>query len=166
MEKTNRERIEYFLDRLDDNEAFDVFYNADGWDSNGKFHGLYQAIGDILRTAESLQTRCEILQKNYDILKDEKWSDETLADLKEKLQRAYADMNRGFEITEEEDAKIKYWIREHMADRHCSVPEGDPTYGAGAIGGRFTYEFIPTGLGTVGTIRCSCGESYTFRGLN
>lgn len=86
----------------------------------------------------------ESLQKNYDILKEEK---------------------RGFKITEEEDIKIRYWIKEHMADKHQSVSEDDITYGAGAIGGRFTYEFTPTSIGVIGTIKCSCGDSFTFRKL-
>lgn len=165
MEKTNRERIDKYLDMLEEDELFDAYFNTSGWNGIGKFDGFEQGIIDILRTVDGLNCRCKNLQKELDKLKDEKWSDKTLKDLREKLQRAYADMNRGFEITEEEDAKIKYWIREHMADRHRSVSEDDITYGAGAIGGRFSYEFIPTGIGTIGTIKCSCGESYTFRGL-
>ena len=36
----------------------------------------------------------------------------------------------------------------------------------GAIGGRYTFEFIPCTIGTIGTIKCGdCGEKFTFREL-
>lgn len=36
----------------------------------------------------------------------------------------------------------------------------------GAIGGRYTFEFIPCSIGTIGTIKCGkCGEKFIFREL-
>ena len=54
-----------------------------------------------------------------------------------------ADYYRGFPISEKESKKIKEWMDKQM--------EKNPSTG-GTIGGRFRYEFIPTGIGTVGTI--------------
>ena len=156
---TDREKIENYLDMLEEDELFDVYYNSEGWDSNGKFYGFYQGILDILRTVERLKARCEVLQKNYDILKEEKWRDEELQRMKRELDEAITDLNRGFEITKEEDVAIKEWIDVHIKEKH------NGKYYAGTIGGRFTYGFTPTSIGTVGTIRCSCGDSFTFREL-
>jgi hypothetical protein len=43
-----------------------------------------------------------------------------------------------FDLTEEDWAKIKVWQNENK-----------PMAYSGAIGGRYTYEFTPTNLGTV-----------------
>ncbi len=50
-----------------------------------------------------------------------------------------------FELTEEQYGKYEEW-----AD-HCD------TY-AGAIGGRLSFVFTPTGLGTCLQVKCICGE--------
>lgn len=160
----NRKRIDEYLDMLEEDETFDVYYNSNGWNGIGEFNGFEQGIIDILRTVSSLNYRCKNLQKELNKLKDEKWADETLTNMKEKLEEAYADMNRGFDITEEEEKSINEWIHNHMKEKHSAALE-DPACGAGAIGGRFKYEFLPTSIGTIGTIKCSCGDSYIFRRL-
>lgn len=50
----------------------------------------------------------------------------------------------------EENDKMKVFKNDHD-QRH--------TGGGGAIGGRYTYEFTPTSIGTVQRILCACGES-------
>ena len=35
----------------------------------------------------------------------------------------------------------------------------------GCCGGRYTYQFVPTSIGTVGEVICSCGEKFTFQDL-
>ena len=64
-----------------------------------------------------------------------------------------------FIITNKECKEIDKWISNHIKQKH----HGN-SY-AGAIGGRFTYQFIPTSIGTVGEIICSCGEKFCFRDL-
>ena len=64
-----------------------------------------------------------------------------------------------FEIMPEENKEINEWIEKHINEKH----NGD--HYAGAIGGRFTYKFIPTSIGEIGEIVCSCGESFCFREL-
>lgn len=54
--------------------------------------------------------------------------------------------------TEEEVAKMMKWAEEHYDV--CPIREH------GAIGGRYTYEFTPTSIGTVCAIKCSCGAKF------
>ena len=56
------------------------------------------------------------------------------------------DISRTFIITKEEHEKIKAFH-----------PKCKKKY-MGAIGGGFTYSFIPTSLGCVVTFKCVCGE--------
>lgn len=50
-----------------------------------------------------------------------------------------------FELTDDQEKKLAEW------SGHCK------TY-AGAIGGRITISFTPTGLGTCVWAECICGE--------
>lgn len=67
--------------------------------------------------------------------------------------------NLCFVITDDEQEDINNWIEVHIQNKH------NGNRYAGAIGGRFTYQFIPTSLGDIGEIICSCGEKYCFREL-
>ena len=66
----------------------------------------------------------------------------------------------GFEPTEREDVKIREWKEKHNNEAH----NGSYAY-AGAIGGRYTYEFTPTSIGTIGVVKCICGAEFVFRDL-
>lgn len=78
--------------------------------------------------------------------------DEEIQKLQENNHQMHQDLLRGFPITEEEAVAIRKWQEEHQND-------------GGAIGGGYTYEFTPTAIGEVGTIRSSDGSSFTFREL-
>lgn len=56
-----------------------------------------------------------------------------------------------FELDEVEHIKYREWRREH--DKTCKNK-----YGVGAIGGRTTFCFTPTGLGNIVVVKCACGE--------
>ena len=56
-----------------------------------------------------------------------------------------------FGITGSELVKLNKWMKEH--DKTCVLK-----YNQGAIGGRLTYEFTPTGLGVIIKVKCGCGE--------
>jgi hypothetical protein len=61
-----------------------------------------------------------------------------------------------FRIPENALPDFDVWRADHEPE--CTLPVdplGDKY--AGAIGGRWTYSFTPTGLGTVIKIRCGCG---------
>ena len=97
------------------------------------------------------------LTKEIEKVKSEKYADEELSRLKSEYDKMKSDYYRGFPISEEEDKNIKDWIKNQQ--------EKNPGSG-GAAGGRFTYRFTPTGLGTVGTIIDGfTGDEFTFQEL-
>ena len=79
--------------------------------------------------------------------------------LKNRLDQMSDNYWRGFPISKEDDDRIKKWKEKHIKTKH-----NNNSY-AGAIGGRFSYTFIPTSVGTIGTIKCSCGEEFTFQDI-
>ena len=105
----------------------------------------------------SVCNRNDYLTKEIEKVKSEKYADEELSRLKSEYDRMKSDYYRGFPISEEEDKNIKEWIKNQQ--------EKNPGIG-GATGGRFTYKFTPTGLGTVGTIIDGfTGDEFTFQEL-
>ena len=101
--------------------------------------------------------RNDYLTKEIEKVKSEKYADEELTRLKSEYDKMKSDYYRGFPISEEEDKNIKEWIKNQQ--------EKNPGIG-GTVGGRFTYKFIPTGLGTSGTIIDSfTGDEFTFQEL-
>mgnify|MGYP001576756063 CR=1 FL=1 len=57
-------------------------------------------------------------------------------------------------FTDKERRKLNKFIVKHR-----KLHKGES---AGAIGGRFTYQFTPTGIGMVNKCGCACGESVDF----
>ena len=105
----------------------------------------------------SVCNRNDYLKKEIEKVKSEKYADEELSRLKSEYDKIKSDYYRGFPISEEEDKNIKEWIKNQQ--------EKNPGIG-GATGGRFTYKFTPTGLGTVGTIIDGfTGDEFTFQEL-
>ena len=86
-------------------------------------------------------------------LKSEAYKDEELTKMKEAYERMHDAYVLGFPITLEEHKVINAWIEGHEVEHPVSHT---------AIGGRYTYEFIPTSIGVIGSIRCICGKSLTF----
>ena len=83
-----------------------------------------------------------------------------IEELKQKLKQEY---NRSFVITAEEYKRIEEWKIKHAAEIHGLKTESERMFSGGAIGGKYTYKFIPTSLGILGIVSCSCGEEFTFR---
>lgn len=105
----------------------------------------------------SVCNRNDYLMKEIEKVKSEKYADEELSRLKSEYDKMKLDYYRGFPISEEEDKNIKEWIKNQQ--------KKNPGIG-GAAGGRFTYKFTPTGLGTSGTIIDSfTGDEFTFQEL-
>ena len=101
--------------------------------------------------------RNNYLTKEIEKVKSEKYADEELSKLKSEYDKMKSDYYRGFPISEEEDKNIKEWKKNQQ--------KKNPGIG-GAAGGRFTYRFTPTGLGTAGTIIDSfTGDEFTFQEL-
>ncbi len=74
--------------------------------------------------------------------------------MEKKYHEMRDDYYRGFPITKSEEKAITKWKSEH---------EKNHNGGYGAIGGKYTYHFIPTSIGIVGTIKCSCGAEFDFQ---
>ena len=120
-------------------------------------HDLKSLLQEVYDHYRSVVKTNDYLKKEIEKVKSEKYADEELSRLKSEYDRMKSDYYRGFPISEEEDKNIKEWIKNQQ--------EKNPGIG-GAAGGRFTYKFIPTGLGTSGTIIDSfTGDEFTFQEL-
>jgi len=118
---------------------------------------IYSTLDDIKEIIAWKDKRIESLTKENQELKSEHYKDETLAKMQSDLERIRKDYFRGFPITEDEGIAINKWIKAHCKEKHNGIISG------GAIGGSFTYSFIPTSIGVIGEIQCSCGDSYCFK---
>ena len=101
---------------------------------------VFQELYDHYR---SIQNTNDYLRNELERVKSDKFKDEELSKMKADYEKMKANYYRGFPISEEEDDLIKEWEKKIM--------EKHPDNG-GAIGGRFHYEFIPTGIGTIGVV--------------
>lgn len=54
-----------------------------------------------------------------------------------------------FSLSKEQLVELAVWDRKH----ECKLKEN-----SGAIGGRLTFSFTPTGLGVIAKVKCGCGE--------
>lgn len=119
-----------------------------------KIEEVFQELYDHYRVVES---RNEYLRKENARIKDEAYKDEELAEMRKRYEKMSADYYRGFPISQNEDKKIKEWQEKILKEHPGS---------AGPIGGRFRYEFIPTGVGVIGTVIDSfTKEKYQFQEL-
>jgi len=106
----------------------------------------------------SVYNQNEWLRKENERLKSETYKAEELSKMKEKYDQMSNDYYRGFPISEKEEKKIQEW-KEKQLEKHPGI--------GGVSGGRFRYEFVPTGLGTVGTIIDGfTKEKFTFQDLS
>ena len=104
-----------------------------------------------------LEYQNEYLKKENERLKFDHYKDEQLANLEKKYEVMKEMCHLGFPITKEEHEKINAWI-----DKQMKKHPGN----GGAIGGRFSYEFVPTGIGTSGTVIDGfTGDKFNFQEL-
>lgn len=63
-----------------------------------------------------------------------------------------------FNPSEKEVKAVNDWVDAHCQDRSCPFyDDGGPISPVGAIGGKFSYCFTPTGIGTGLVVSCVCG---------
>ena len=133
-----------------------------------KYAYVYKNIDDSIKNIKNIYTiqkeRIKFLEEENKYLKDKNYKDLELLKLKEKLEEMRQNLIRGFEISKEDDEKIKMWRTEHIRKKHWNKKEDRPAY-TGAIGGSFSYHFIPTSIGVIGTIKCTCGEEFCFQNI-
>lgn len=119
-------------------------------------------IKDILRGKDM---RIKYLELQNRELYDEHYKDNELQQMLNELNKMKVDYYRGFPISEEENKNIKEWIDNNERDVHGCYTLEDKINRGGCCGGTYTYEFVPTSIGTIGTVRCSCGAKFTFQDM-
>ncbi len=110
---------------------------------------------------ESNRNTIKRLQEKIKELKEENYKDKLVAQYKKERDVAIEDSYRGFPISEEQQTAINEWVSKHEKEKH-PLPKGAFTRG-GAIGGNYSYHFTPTSIGTFGSIKCTCGEQFSFQ---
>lgn len=106
------------------------------------------------------------LKKENVELRDENYKDKELQKWRDAAHKAQDDLHRGFPISEKEWEAVKAWMEQHDREAHSLDSDDDSTLvvkRGGAIGGNYKYEFIPTSIGVIGTVYCSCGASFQFQ---
>lgn len=103
------------------------------------------------------------LEKENNELKNHAYKDKELAEMRDKLNKMKSECYRGFPLSEDEEHKINEWIEKHEREVHGIKTYEDKLASHGCCGGGYTYEFVPTSIGTVGTVRCNCGAEFTFQ---
>lgn len=104
-----------------------------------------------------------LLEEN-EKLKKEHYKDETIKELKKQNERLIKENLQGFPISDEERKKIDEWYNDHLHKKHWDKINDRPV-SFGAAGGNLKYKFVPTSIGTIGIISCSCGEKFCFKDL-
>lgn len=104
---------------------------------------------------DDLISRVNRLQEENKTLKDEAYKEKELVDMKTAYDRMKSDYYRGFPISEDEQTSIREWQERHMAEHHGAKTLEQKLKLGGVSGGVWTYEFVPTAIGTSGV--CVCG---------
>lgn len=125
-----------------------------GFNLQETFEDIENYITKCEKSRDEAYSQLAEWNKDVEIQKLKDKNNELIEQLKDK-RKGYT----SFVVTPEENEEIKTWIEKHINEKH----NGD--HYAGAIGGRFSYRFIPTSIGEIGEIVCSCGEKFCFREL-
>lgn len=131
-----------------------------------------EVLKDIASLLEKKDKEIERLSFENEEMKKELYKDEAVLKMQEKIDDLKSRIDvmrkasmRGFPISEEEQKKIEEWQMKHLKKKHWDKEHDCPNY-SGAIGGRFSYHFIPTSIGVIGEVKCSCGKKFCFQDLN
>lgn len=122
-----------------------------------------ECIEALQSTYETNQRTIENLRKELRELREEYDKDEEVAELKAEIEELQEELHLGFAISREEHKAINNWIEQHEIQEHGLITEEMRVRAQGVSGGRYTYYFLPTGLGTVGYVRCTCGKEFQFQ---
>ena len=136
-------------------------------------HDFDDALESIRIEYQSKVDAVSRLSEENKKLKDEAYKDnelsamkKELSDTKKRFQEQIEDYNRGFPVSIEEHVNIEAWRRQHLEKDHGAKTSVERMEFCGTIGGAFKYEFIPTSIGVIGKVKCSCGAEFTFQELD
>ena len=140
--------IDKVLERFDKHHPVKFLHNH----SNQELYNMLDAIKETLEAREDVEQN---LRKALAKARDEAYASDEMQQMKAELEKAKRDLYRGFGISEEEMEKISKWQEEHEAKVHNLKTLKQRAFSGGAIGGGYTYEFIPTSIGVIGTCKCN-----------
>lgn len=126
-------------------------------------HPFEECLMAMQKRYEDAEAAIEKLEKENKALKDEHYKDEKLQRMQEELTSLRRAIYRGFPISEEDQKRITRWQKEHDKEAHGITDIKGHLAKAGAIGGDYTYEFVPTSIGTFGSVKCTCGAKFEFQ---
>ena len=117
---------------------------------------LQKIFDDLNLYITSLENQLEFYKKMSDHYNKDKEISKLLKENKE-LKKKLGKQN-DFALSDEEEKDITEWIESHLNEFHNSRDNI-------SIYSGFSYEFTPTSIGTVGIVKCSCGDEYCFRNI-
>ena len=120
---------------------------------------------DIKDELNGRDTRLKYLELQNRALYDEHYKDNELQQMLNELNKMKSEYYRGFPISEDEENRINEWIENHEREVHGIKTYADKLASHGCCGGTYKYEFIPTSIGTIGTLKCNCGAEFTFQNM-
>ena len=134
------------------------------------YNGEWIEVYDLDQCLKSIQVRNEINEKQIKRLieenrklKEEYSKDEEIQKMQEQLDEMKKDYWRGFPISEEEQNAIEEWKKKHDEEFHGYATDRMRLKAEGCSGGRYSFHFTPTALGTSGIIKCNCGAKFEFQ---
>lgn len=134
------------------------------WTSSGiTVYDFDKCILALKKRHEDQLDRIKYLEEENRKLKDDAYKDAEMARMKSQFDEMKADYYRGFPITESEEKKVKEWMKKHDAEAHGAVTSSQRLKRGGVCGGNYSYEFIPTSIGTIGYVKCGCGARFEFQ---
>ena len=141
--------IDKILEKFDKHHPVKFLHNR----SNSEIYDMLDAIRETLEAREGVE---EHLREELRKAKKEAYASEEMQSMKATLKKMQDDLYRGFGISEEESKAIAEWQKKHDEEIHGLTTDRMRFHSGGAIGGTYTYEFIPTSIGVIGT--CKCGR--------
>ena len=112
------------------------------------------------------KARNDKLQAENQKLKDEHYENEVIQEQENRIAELRSQLGFSFRLTKSDWDAIHAWQNEHMAEKHGLKTSEERLRAGGAIGGTWTYKFVPTSIGTIGICICSkCQEEFTFQDL-
>lgn len=127
---------------------------------NGKLQTVYdieEALGHVKTSYNEIVDENNRLRERIEYLESEKFKDVEIQKYKDAAERARKEADNGFPVPEYIMKKINKWQDEHVKKKHWDSSHNCEA-NCGAIGGRFIWEFQPTGIGTLISCKCGCGE--------
>lgn len=136
-------------------------------------HQLHKNLNESKRLLNNIESRLNQLQEDNEQLRSKAYKDNELSRLQELNKELFLSSRRGFPVSKDEHDAIDAWMENHLSEHHPDYFTSQGSYFS-AIGGNWIYTFIPTSIGTIGSISChSCKSNnkppeeyeYTFQNI-